>query len=74
MGVTARSLRGPVWWGGAEELTVSGIRLGTLNVFLDPLPLFHRPGPDRPDPRQTASPTTSSAASSSVPARSVSTA
>ncbi len=40
MGVTARSLRGPVWWGGAEELTVGGIRLGTLNVFLDPLPLF----------------------------------
>jgi len=40
MGVTARSLRGPVWWGGAEELTVGGIRLGTVNVFLNPLPLF----------------------------------
>ena len=41
-GVTARSLRGPVWWGGAEELTVGGIRLGTLNVFLAPLPLLVR--------------------------------
>ncbi|MBO9575222.1 MAG: type II secretion system protein N [Sphingobium sp.] len=40
MGVTARSLRGPVWWGGAEELTVAGIRLGTVDVFLDPLRLI----------------------------------
>jgi general secretion pathway protein N len=39
-GVTARSLRGPVWWGGAEELTFGGVRLGTLNVFLDPLHLL----------------------------------
>ncbi|HEY1125061.1 MAG TPA: type II secretion system protein N [Sphingobium sp.] len=40
MGLTARSLRGPVWWGGAEELTVGDVRLGTLNVFLDPLHLL----------------------------------
>jgi general secretion pathway protein N len=40
MGVTARSLRGPVWWGGAEELTVAGVRLGTVDVFLDPLRLL----------------------------------
>lgn len=38
MGVTARSLRGPVWWGGAEELSIGGVRLGTVNVFLNP---FH---------------------------------
>lgn len=40
IGVTARSLRGPVWWGGAEDLTVAGVRLGTVDVFLDPLRLF----------------------------------
>lgn len=40
MGVTARSLRGPVWWGGAEQLTVAGIRLDTVDVFLDPLRLL----------------------------------
>lgn len=40
MGVTARSLRGPVWWGGAEELTVAGVPLGTVDVFLDPLHLL----------------------------------
>ena len=40
MGVAARSLRGPVWWGAAEELTVAGVRLGTVDVFLDPLRLL----------------------------------
>ncbi len=40
MGVSARSLRGPVWWGVAEELTVGGIRLGTVNVLLDPFHLL----------------------------------
>jgi general secretion pathway protein N len=40
MGVTARSLRGPVWWGGAEELAIGGVRLGTVNVFLDPFHLL----------------------------------
>ena len=40
MGVTARSLRGPVWWGGAEELSIGGVRLGTVNVFLDPFHLL----------------------------------
>jgi general secretion pathway protein N len=40
MGVTARSLRGPVWWGGAEELAIGSVRLGTVNVFLDPFHLL----------------------------------
>lgn len=40
MGVTARSLRGPVWWGGAEELSIGSVRLGTVNVFLDPFHLL----------------------------------
>jgi general secretion pathway protein N len=40
MGVTARSLRGPVWWGGAEDLSLGGVRLGTVNVFLDPFHLL----------------------------------
>lgn len=40
MGVSARSLRGSVWWGTAEALDVGGIHLGTVDVFLDPLRLF----------------------------------
>lgn len=40
MGVAARSLRGPVWWGGAEELTLGDIRVGTVNVLLSPLRLL----------------------------------
>lgn len=40
MGVSAKSIRGPVWWAGAEELKIGGFRLGTLDVFLDPLRLF----------------------------------
>lgn len=40
LGVTARSLRGPVWWGGAEELAIGAVRLGTVNVFVDPFHLL----------------------------------
>ncbi len=40
MGATARSLRGPVWWGRAEELAIGGVRLGTVNVFLEPFHLL----------------------------------
>lgn len=36
MGVAAKSLRGPVWWGGAEELQFGGSRLGTVDVMLSP--------------------------------------
>jgi len=40
MGVAARSLRGPIWWGGAEELQVRSVQLGTVNVFLNPVQLL----------------------------------
>lgn len=40
MGVAARSLRGPVWWGTAEQLELHGIRLGTVHVHLSPWQLF----------------------------------
>ena len=40
MGIAARSLRGPVWWGRAEELSIGGVRLGTVNIFLDPFHLL----------------------------------
>lgn len=40
MGVAARSLRGPIWWGGAEELQVRGVNLGTVDVFLNPVQLL----------------------------------
>ncbi|MBN8829314.1 MAG: type II secretion system protein N [Sphingomonadales bacterium] len=40
MGVAARSLRGPIWWGGAEQLQIRGVELGTVSVFLNPLPLL----------------------------------
>ncbi|HWJ68538.1 MAG TPA: type II secretion system protein N [Sphingobium sp.] len=40
MGVAARSLRGPVWWGGAEELQIRGVQLGTVNVMLNPAQLL----------------------------------
>ncbi len=40
MGVAARSLRGPVWWGGAEELQIGGVRLGSVDVFLSPVQLL----------------------------------
>lgn len=40
MGVAARSLRGPVWWGGAEDLQVGDFRIGTVDVMLSPLPLL----------------------------------
>jgi general secretion pathway protein N len=40
MGVAARSLRGPIWWGGAEELQIRGVQIGTVDVFLNPLQLL----------------------------------
>lgn len=40
MGVSARSLRGPIWWGGAEDLRIGDIQLGTVDVFLDPFKLL----------------------------------
>lgn len=40
MGVAARALRGPVWWGGAEELQIGRVRLGSVDAFLSPLPLL----------------------------------
>ena len=40
MGVAARSLRGPIWWGGAEELQIRGVQLGTVDVFLNPVQLL----------------------------------
>jgi general secretion pathway protein N len=40
MGVAARSLRGPIWWGGAEELQIRGVQLGTVDVFLNPIQLL----------------------------------
>jgi general secretion pathway protein N len=40
MGVAARSLRGPIWWGGAEELQIRGVDLGTVDVFLNPVQLL----------------------------------
>jgi general secretion pathway protein N len=39
-GVSARSVRGPVWWGGVEELEVAGVRLGTVDAWLSPWPLL----------------------------------
>jgi len=40
MGVAARSLHGPIWWGGAEELQIRGVQLGTVNMALSPAQLF----------------------------------
>lgn len=40
MGVAARSLRGPIWWGGAEELQIRGVQLGNVSVFLSPVQLL----------------------------------
>lgn len=40
MGVSARSLRGPVWWGGAEDLRIGDIQIGTVDVLLDPFKLL----------------------------------
>lgn len=40
MGVAARSLRGPIWWGGAEELQIRGVQLGTVNMALNPAQLL----------------------------------
>jgi len=40
MGVAARSLRGPIWWGAAEELQIHSVPLGTVDVFLSPVQLL----------------------------------
>lgn len=40
MGLTARSIRGPVWWGAAEELQAGPVRIGTVDVMLSPWQLF----------------------------------
>jgi len=40
MGVAAKSLRGPIWWGGAEELQIRGVQLGAVDVYLNPLQLL----------------------------------
>ncbi len=39
-GIAARSVQGPVWWGGIEELEVAGLRLGTVDAWLSPWPLL----------------------------------
>lgn len=40
MGVAARSVRGPVWWGAAEDLQMGAIRVGTVDVMLSPVQLL----------------------------------
>ncbi|MCE7797496.1 type II secretion system protein N [Sphingobium sufflavum] len=40
MGIAARSVRGPVWWGAAEELQAGPVRIGTVDVMLSPLHLL----------------------------------
>jgi len=40
MGVAARSVRGPMWWGAAEELQAGPVRIGTVDVALSPFPLL----------------------------------
>ncbi|MET0239398.1 MAG: type II secretion system protein N [Sphingobium sp.] len=40
LGVSARSLRGPVWWGAAEELQAGPVRIGTVDVMLSPIQLL----------------------------------
>jgi general secretion pathway protein N len=40
MGVAARSLRGPIWWGGAEQLQINGVQLGNVSVYLSPVQLL----------------------------------
>jgi general secretion pathway protein N len=40
LGIAARSLRGPVWWGGAEDLQAGGVRLGTVDILLSPWQLL----------------------------------
>lgn len=39
-GIAARSIRGPIWWGGAEELQAGPVRIGTVDVMLSPLQLL----------------------------------
>ncbi|MFT3965010.1 MAG: type II secretion system protein N [Sphingobium sp.] len=38
--IAARSIRGPVWWGAAEELQVGPVRVGTVDVMLSPFQLL----------------------------------
>lgn len=38
--IAARSIRGPVWWGAAEDLQAGPVRIGTVDVMLSPLHLF----------------------------------
>lgn len=40
MGVSARSMRGSVWAGRADELEIGTFRLGTVDVMLSPLQLL----------------------------------
>ncbi|MET0360469.1 MAG: type II secretion system protein N [Sphingobium sp.] len=36
LGIAARSVRGPVWWGAAEDLQAGPVRIGTVDVLLLP--------------------------------------
>ncbi|HEX7874014.1 MAG TPA: type II secretion system protein N [Sphingobium sp.] len=38
--IAARSIRGPVWWGAAEELQAGPVRIGTVDVMLSPVQLL----------------------------------
>ncbi|HEX7820238.1 MAG TPA: type II secretion system protein N [Sphingobium sp.] len=40
MGLAARSVRGLVWWGTAEDVQAGPVRIGTVDVRLSPLPLL----------------------------------
>lgn len=40
LGIAARSVRGPVWWGAAEELQAGPVRIGTVDLMLSPLQLL----------------------------------
>jgi len=40
MGIAARSVRGPVWWGAAEDLQAGPVRIGTVDVMLSPVQLL----------------------------------
>ncbi|MET0364327.1 MAG: type II secretion system protein N, partial [Sphingobium sp.] len=38
--IAARSIRGPVWWGAAEDLQAGPVRIGTVDVMLSPFQLL----------------------------------
>jgi general secretion pathway protein N len=40
MDIAARSVRGPIWWGLAEDLQAGPVRIGTVDVMLSPFPLL----------------------------------